>query len=364
MLLRLPRLDLPSEEDAFVLVHVSSAGPHPLDVKLIGTDNENAFAVSLNSSQTLKLRHKTSKLNEAQWDYVLSVILLGAAQGEEDPALLEDVEAVAKVEEDTLVVIIRRTIEGITQPLGSISLSKDDDEGEDIDLFEWCGVANKAKDTSNDELQSLRTTLGSKDEEIRKLQDSLAELTQLKNDNETQLLEKFSLLLNEKKLKIRDQQRLLACSNVDPAKLAEVEASREPVSLHSPGPSRKGKRKAKENIESDDSDAGFEKMEVDDAPAEESEGEEQAQTPDDSTADEAESDDEPPAPPIRRAAASTKGKETATIPADEDPILPPKRDLPFNGKPAAASKPEPTSSSSKTAAADDGSETDSDDDEL
>jgi len=42
VLLRLPRLD---EEDGVVLVKVSS-GKRPLDLKLIGTEGENVFAVS------------------------------------------------------------------------------------------------------------------------------------------------------------------------------------------------------------------------------------------------------------------------------------------------------------------------------
>lgn len=46
VLLRLPRLDPPEDEPKFVLVHVSSAGRRPLDLKLIGTENSTEFAVS------------------------------------------------------------------------------------------------------------------------------------------------------------------------------------------------------------------------------------------------------------------------------------------------------------------------------
>lgn len=232
-----------------------------------------------------------------------------------------------------------------------------------MDIFEWCGLAVKAKDASSHELEGLRASLDEKDDQIKKLEGSLAELVKLKNDNETQLLEKFSLLLNEKKLKIRDQQRLLACANVDPAKLAEVEASRTAVSSRSPGPSRKGKRKADQNNDSDDvSEAGFERMEVDNPPAEDSE-QEQAQTPNDSTTDEAESDDEPAVPPTGRTQNNTKGKE---VPQDTTSktaaVLPPKRELPFSRKPpATVSKPEPPAASSQPGYSAEGSETESDD---
>ena len=70
---------------------------------------------------------------------------------------------------------------------------------------------------------------------MRRLNESLAELVKLKAEEENSLLEKFSLLLNEKKLKIRDQQRLLASANVDPARLEAVEEVRAGRG-HSAGP--------------------------------------------------------------------------------------------------------------------------------
>lgn len=60
--------------------------------------------------------NKKSKLNQHQWEKVLSIILLGVARDQEESSLMEDVEAVAKVEEDDskLTILIRRKIEGIT----------------------------------------------------------------------------------------------------------------------------------------------------------------------------------------------------------------------------------------------------------
>lgn len=48
------------------------------------------------------------------------------------------------------------------------------------------------------------------------LQEQLDEFIKAKADSERELLEKFRLLLNSKKLKIRDQQRLLASAKIDP----------------------------------------------------------------------------------------------------------------------------------------------------
>jgi hypothetical protein len=44
--IRIPRSDLNDNQGHFVLVHVESAGKHPLDVKLVGTDGESVFSVS------------------------------------------------------------------------------------------------------------------------------------------------------------------------------------------------------------------------------------------------------------------------------------------------------------------------------
>lgn len=56
------------------------------------------------------------------------------------------------------------------------------------------------------------------EETIAKLNAQLENLVQAKNDHDDQLIAKFVQLLNEKKLKIRNQQRLLASANIDTSK--------------------------------------------------------------------------------------------------------------------------------------------------
>ena len=46
VVLRVPRVDNPQDNAPFVLVHVASAGRRPLDVDLIGTDQNAVFTVS------------------------------------------------------------------------------------------------------------------------------------------------------------------------------------------------------------------------------------------------------------------------------------------------------------------------------
>lgn len=53
---------------------------------------------------------------------------------------------------------------------------------------------------------------------IEKLNAQLEDLTVAKKKHEEEILAKCVLLLNEKKLKVRNQQRLVASAKVDPAK--------------------------------------------------------------------------------------------------------------------------------------------------
>lgn len=206
-------------------------------------------------------------------------------------------------------------------------------------------------------MAELKARLKAKEAEAEKVNEQLAQLVKIKNDHENDMIEKFSLLLNEKKLKIRDQQRLLASANVDPSKAAAVEQSREPGPA---GPSKARKRKAGQVAKDDsDSDDGFENMDVDGQEERtDSEGDTR-QTPDrESTAD-AESEDEAPRPPTRTPVSDTKATESsATAEGSGAEVLPPKRELPFSKKPASKK------AAPKKAAPTGDSETESDNDEL
>lgn len=348
--LRLPRLD--QSEPGFVLLHVSSAGRHALDLKLIGTDGESVFSVSLRQNQTPALRERQFTGNQEELDDILSSILLAGGKYE----ATRGIEAVARVDNEALNVLIQKQVEGITQKLAKIKLPETPDE--EVELYEWCGFTVQSRQKSLSEVEELKKKLQEKEAEAQKLNAELVDLVQRKIDNENSIVEKFSLLLNEKKLKIRDQQRLLAVATVDPAKVEAVERSRD-VKSRSPGPSRSRKRKGVKDESEEESDDGFEKMEVEMEQAPIDSDEDLPRIPDpESTADEDE--EPPPPPPVRKTVVETKGKDTSTNSFSSashanDNVLPPKRDLPFGKKKSIApSKPE-------AAAA--GSETESDDDD-
>jgi predicted nucleic acid-binding Zn-ribbon protein len=71
-------------------------------------------------------------------------------------------------------------------------------------------------------LEQQVTTLSDRysaaEDTIQKLSQQLEELLRAKDLHETHLMANFAQLLNEKKLKIRNQQRLLVSATEDPAK--------------------------------------------------------------------------------------------------------------------------------------------------
>ncbi|CAG8980769.1 hypothetical protein HYALB_00012869 [Hymenoscyphus albidus] len=354
--LRIPHPDHTHQDAEFVLLHVSSTGRRKLDLKLIGTEEEHVFVVELKHSDISAL--KLDSCTQDEWEDILLSVLREVTPANE--AVRTDVELSAKVEKKakSLTITIQRRVEGITQKLGQIPMKAKDPESVEISLFDWCGTVVTSRDQSSRELHALHASLGEKDAQMKKLEESLAELVTLKEQHDNALLEKFSLLLNEKKLKIRDQQHLLAGSTIDPVRLEEVEAPRRNSRSHSTGPSRARKRKVKEVVVESDSDDGFEKMEVDEANSAKDSDMEDRQTPEPSTASEASDGDGPPPLSSRTINQDRISKEsTPAIAPPEDFVLPPKRELPFQRKPGAA-KPVAKPSTKPVV---DGSDTESDD---
>ena len=86
----------------------------------------------------------------------------------------------------------------------------------EIELFEWAGELAQSLSDASQRRRQLEETVRVKDLELNDLRGQLEELSEAKAAHENQLLEKFRQLLNSKKMKIRDQQRLLARASIDP----------------------------------------------------------------------------------------------------------------------------------------------------
>jgi hypothetical protein len=248
-------------------------------------------------------------------------------------------------------------------------------EDQEIELFEWCGLAVQSTSQLANELASYKARFKEQQGTISRLNAQLEDLVAAKASHETELLEKFRDLLNEKKAKIRDQQRLLATAKVDPKKLAEVQNSRSSSRKTSAGPSRSGKRKKNglKAQEDEESDQEFEMMDVDVDQVPNDSDQEAVETPEEDETETADEDEEDIVPQVKPPAANTRrgngkavaknttkdkssdGKGTKTPNTEDDPPkTPPRRELPFAKKNQPQAKP----------AVQDDDETASEDDEL
>ncbi|KAL9126112.1 MAG: hypothetical protein Q9217_004786 [Psora testacea] len=195
--LRIPRSD---SEGEHVLINVSSNGPKPLDIKILATEGQKPYAI-------------TKKL-----------------------------EVVASISDSQLGIIFRKNIEGILQRFGELTLHID--EYLEIDTVRWAHIAAQRSDVLEEEVQGLMACYNSQSLMIQKLNQQLDDLITAKHEHEISLLQKFRDLLNAKKLKIRDQQRLLAGAKVDPKQATQVQATRLTTKARTPENSGERKRKA------------------------------------------------------------------------------------------------------------------------
>ena len=88
---------------------------------------------------------------------------------------------------------------------------------EEVPLDEWTARAVELLDLAEAENEQLKKNVHGLKQTISNLHDQLQGLTEAKLQHDNSLLHNFSEILNSKKLKIRDQQRLLAGAKVDPS---------------------------------------------------------------------------------------------------------------------------------------------------
>ncbi|KAG9683614.1 hypothetical protein KCU76_g12977, partial [Aureobasidium melanogenum] len=241
-----PRTDVAND---FVLVNVEPSGSDPLDLKLVATDGQSPFVTSVRQNQIQKLQASSSHIQLDHWQSILSAVLLQSIPN--DPTLA-GVEAVANVSPSQLTITIRNKISGITQRLGVITLDKDEDE--DIQLYDWTGFAVFRADGLAHQLATFQSTVAEHQKTIDDLTAQLDDLVKAKKSHQDEMLRKFAALLNTKKLKIRDQQRLLAHSKVDPTTADHVQQARSGTTGRKPDLSRSSKRKADANVQESETD--------------------------------------------------------------------------------------------------------------
>lgn len=156
------------------------------------------------------------------------------------------------------------------QRLGAITLTHDG--GEAIELFEWCATsvdavtqAKAAASASDAWVQDLQTSVG-------ELKSQLDELVAAKQEDEVVLLQKFRDLLNEKKVKIREQQKIITDLSANDAPREEVDEVGEVDEVQAVKRGRKAPKRKAQAVENEspeeDVDMTAEKGESEDEDAE------------------------------------------------------------------------------------------------
>ncbi|EAA66843.1 hypothetical protein AN9412.2 [Aspergillus nidulans FGSC A4] len=270
------RIRRSDETNSYVLVHTARSKSTKLQLPITATEGESPY---------------TAIGTDDEWKKTLLHILGLLGEGAEDPELLTDVEASASVnatgeDDKELVITIRKRIQTITQKLGSLTLQQDEEQ--DIELFDWTNLAVTRADILEQRFNSLLDRFRTAESTIKLLNKQLEEFISSKNQHEQQLFSGIVQLLNEKKLKIRNQQRLLASAKVDPERLSKVQAAAFTDNSRPKPKGAKGGRQKRPaaTLADESSDDGFEKMSVEDC-------ENVSQGADEETADEGRSTPEP-----------------------------------------------------------------------
>ncbi|KAF2471326.1 uncharacterized protein BDR25DRAFT_223610 [Lindgomyces ingoldianus] len=328
---------------------------HPLDVELIGCEGENPYVATIQQRDIGKLK-RNFKGSDEEWKGLLSHFLLQKQPEGGNSKILDGVRMVSSLKaEDRLEIIFRQDVQGIKVTLGEIVLPYDEET--ELNPFEWAQVSAQAHALALNQIVELKSQLSSKQEVVDKLNFQLEDFLKTKNEGETAMLQQFMQLLNEKKRKIRDQQRLLAGAKVDKSSASSVQAAREETKPRKAGPSRASKRKAPTIAApaEPEPEPESEVMEVDEVKAEDDEEENEdipgANTPDRTTDEETDDEGNSVEGSLASSVPQSELRERTAVPgrtnrtfsqaskktsAAADP--PSRRELPF-GRPTARTKP-------------------------
>ncbi|EXJ70129.1 uncharacterized protein A1O5_07202 [Cladophialophora psammophila CBS 110553] len=210
-----------------ILIKVAQKeGGHDLDLDLLATDGEAAYAGKVRQRSLKKLRARNYDGTDEDWANIIASILGAKSDVSISIQQKNNLEATCSISgkdpKSTLSIEINHRVEEITQRLGTIDLAQTEDT-DDVDLFGWASQAVEKRDDLQTDITSLKEQVKTKDEVIKSLQQQIDELVEAKAEHEKQMLSKFALLLDEKKLKIRNMQRVLSTAKTDEKKLKELQ---------------------------------------------------------------------------------------------------------------------------------------------
>lgn len=212
-----------------------------------------------------------------------------------------------------LTISLQISVEDIKSKRGTLQLDYST-RTEDVSFYDWTCQLVDERNMLQHQVINQQTDLSGEGGRVEALQRQLDELIAAKKEQETQMLAKFTRLLNEKKLRIRVQQRQIAEQN-------------RPIgsdSLTKQASTRKRKyAETESDLKSDQESEGFDDMDVDkEAEDEQDEQSEQGQR----TESETESEPEPDQMPT---STTVEGRSKSHL---QDSEVPPPRVLPFSSK--------------------------------
>lgn len=296
------------------------------------------------------LRDEAYGASDQEWRDVVNYILTQRGADRLTPEISKTLQAGCDISTGRLNLIIRTKVEDIVHKLGTLVL-KEGDAGDENVVF-WALEAVSSRDRLAKQHERDVREAADRIELIDILQQRLEALTSTKNDHEHELLSKFTLLLNEKKLKIRTRERQLA--NDSEAK----QAGRTPKKTTTQPKSRTPKNKRAMPEDDDDSDA-FESMDIGTSVMDKAAQKPANDDTDDSQNTTSSSEDEPV---HRDVPLHSKTSQAKTIRAKS--TTPPLRQLPFKRNDRQQTEKSTDPISTIPGSASDQDETASEDDEL
>lgn len=285
-------------------------------------------------SRVHKYRSSSNQLDLPLWEHILRSQLLGEpppSTSLSDQPKFQNISLAAAIDPKGLTITIRKSISDIHQILGSLTLPKDSDLV--LDIFSWCSVSLAHSSALAASVSSLEDICKKQEAAIADLRQHVEDLVKGKEEHEDILIRKFAELLNEKKLKIREQNRLLVTAKPDPMRIAEMQRLSVQSVNREPEESREGKRKFSDAVSDAESDA-FEDIKHEQVKewADDSEQETPPHSDLDATDDEAENDDLDSVPTVVSAKGKIlEGAKVRAVRLSRSPTPPPpRRELPFN----------------------------------
>ncbi|KEY83160.1 hypothetical protein BA78_2654 [Aspergillus fumigatus] len=365
---RILRISRSDDTQGYVLLQVSPISSSALDLDIVATEGENPYTGTVRQTRLKTLCAKNYRGSDDEWAQIVSYVFGQLKESVPKSEILSGIESSASIVEsgDTsrdLVITIRKRVQSIT------------DDEQAIQLFDWSGAAVARADVLEERLSTLTDRYRAAENTIQRLNQQLEEFMRAKTQHDELLMTNFVQLLNEKKLKIRNQQRLLASAKVDSEKASEIRSAITGTLLSSPSNS-KTKRSAQEMLDSEsDSEDGFERMEVDHSGRNDGRSDDQETEDEETSTPQPLEDDENTNTGEALVSPSIEHKrEDNKQASDETPqnrtivtnsaVPPPRRELPFAKKPQMNHMSQRSNES--VAAGEDAEETagETDDDEL